>query len=58
MRVCWVQGWQVYAGSLYKPVFTMVKTGWHKLVFATYWQKLAKTKNGIGFFATYGFLSH
>ena len=27
----------------------MVQTGWPKLVFATYWQKLAKTKMECGF---------
>ena len=27
----------------------MVKTGWHKLVFATYWQKPAKTQMEYGF---------
>ena len=35
-------------------VFAMVKTGWHKQVFATCWQKNGKT-NGRWVFAAYGF---
>ena len=43
------QGWQVNASSRYWPVFTMVKTGFHKLVFATYWQIWQKVKWYMGF---------